>query len=165
MDRFYTATVEMANLFVQTGNNSSYVPRLPNALPSAFGKHRVLVWGGDKQTGDTNTSITVMLPEPMSQVVYAEWVTCSIPGYCFQIQQFPNAGRTSAHSGYTSYWRFIGSLTNATNYLTAPFSDSVWAPRSINQLTVNVFNPDGSTPTLANANWMLEIDVWYITER
>ena len=154
----------MANLTIYGGSQGSYAAKLPNSLPSTFGKHRVLVWSGDKQSADSLASINVMLAEPMSQVVYAEWVSCSLPGYCFQINQFPNAGRTSKHNGPTSYWRFIGALTNGINNNGSPFPDAQWPPTSLSQLSINVFNPDGTVPTVSG-NWMLELDVWFIKDR
>ena len=155
----------MTNYTIYSGSQGSYSAKLPNTLPSTFGKHRLLIWSGDKLTTDTNlASINVMLAEPMSQVVYAEWVSCSLPGYCFQINQFPNAGRTSKHNGPTSYWRFIGALTNGINNDSSPFPDTQWLPTSLSQVSVSVFNPDGSIPTIAS-NWLLEIDVWYIKDR
>jgi len=153
----------MANTAIYGGNQWQRTATLPNALPTSFGKRRILVWSGDRLSSDSYNSINVVLAEPINQVVYAEWITCSVPGYCFQINQFPNLGRTSQHAGSTQYWRFIGALTNSTNYQMAPYGDNQWNPTSISRLSVSIFNPDGSVPTLA-ANWMLEIDVWYIND-
>ena len=154
----------MANNAIFGGGQWNRTSTLPNALPNTFGKRRVLVWSGDKLPTDSNYSINISLSEPLSQVVYAEWVTCSIPGYCFQVNQFPNLGRTSQHSGSTQYWRFIGALTNSANYSASPYPDNQWNPTSISRLSINVFNPDGSTPTSLGAGWMLELDCWFIND-
>ena len=151
----------MANRAIFSGSRGMSTEMMPNVLPSTFGKRRVLIWSGDRGGSDTLTSFSVQLGDNVTQAVYAEWVTCSLPGYCIDIKQFPCVGRTSQHAGFSQYWRFVGALTNATNYTTQPFPDSQWNPTSLSMLTVNVFNPDGTVPTLA-ANWMLEIDVWYI---
>ena len=152
----------MANRAIFSGTKAIPTDFLPNSLPSTFGKRRILVWSGDRGVSDTLTSFSVQLGDNISQAVYAEWVSCSLVGYCIEIKQFPNNGMTSKHSGFTQYWRFVSALTNAVNYTTQPFPDQQWNPTSLTSLTVNVFNPDGTTPTLAS-NWMMEIDVWYIT--
>jgi hypothetical protein len=154
----------MANRAIFSGTQSIPTDFLPNTLPSTFGKRRILVWSGDRGASDTLTSFTVQLGDNITQAVYAEWVSCSLPGYCIEIKQFPNNGMTSKHSGFTQCWRFVSALTNAVNYTTQPFPDQQWNPTSLTSLTVNVFNPDGTTPTLAS-NWMMEIDVWYIVRR
>lgn len=151
----------MANRAIFTGGSSTTNELMPNSLPSTFGKRRILIWSGDRGASDTFSSFTVSLADNISKAVYAEWVSCSLPGYCVEIKQFPCNGRTSQHTGYSQYWRFVSALTNAINYTTSPFADSQWNPTSLSMLTVNVFNPDGTTPTLAS-NWMLELDVWYI---
>ena len=148
----------MANNSIFSGSQLASYGKLPNALPPTFGKRRVLIWSGDKASGEANNSFTVAMSEPLNQVVYAEWVSCSIPGYCFEIKQFPNLGRTSSRVGFTQYWRFIASLTNAANYTTQPFPDSQWNPTSLSRLSVTVLNPDGTVPTLAS-NWTMEIDM------
>jgi hypothetical protein len=137
---------------------------MPNALPSTFGKRTVMIWSGDRTAGGSFTSFSVQLNDYLQGIVYAEWKTCSVAGYCVEVKQFPNTSSTSRHTGSTTYWRFINSLTNAVNYTTQPFPDSQWNPTSISMLTVNVFNPDGTVPTLST-DWLLEIDVWYVQER
>ena len=125
-------------------------------------KRRVLVWSGDSSSPASYTNVTVQLTQPLQQVVYAEWVSCSIPGYCFQVGQFPNSGQTSRHNGSSQYWRFVGSSTNATDL--QDFSENLkWCPTNIYNLSMNVFNPDGSTPTLTD-HWMLEIDFWCVLD-
>ena len=137
--------------------------RLPNSLPPTFGKTRVLVWSGDKSSTDSHANFSVSLAEPVPRVVYAEWVSCSMPGYCFSISQFPLSGQTSQHAGNINYWRFVGALTNATNPGGAPFPDVQWMPTTLSKLSVQVFNPDGSVPSVS-VPWLLEVDLWYVIE-
>lgn len=145
----------MANRMLMTGTRGSSLSSEPTQKLS---KQRVLIWSGDNISTSSYTNITVQLAQPLQQVVYAEWVSCSIPGYCFYSGQFPNAGQTSRRSnGNSQYWRFIGSTTNYTD--TPDFSDTQWSPQNLYNLSFSVFNPDGSTPSLAS-NWMLEIDFW-----
>jgi len=125
----------------------------------SFHKQRVLLWSGDNSGANSYANITVSFNQPLANVVYAEWYSCSIPGYCFRVSEFHSSGQTSTRtSGATSYWRFINSTNNPTD-IPSKIEDAMWAPMTFTSLHVNVFNPDGSTPTLSS-NWCLEIDLW-----
>jgi hypothetical protein len=129
-----------------------------SAPTQKLSKQRVLIWSGDNVSTSSYTNITVQLAQPLQQVVYAEWVSSSIPGYCVHSGQFPNTGQTSRRTnGNSQYWRFINSSVNFTD--TPDTVDTQWSPQNINNLSFKVFNPDGSTPTLTD-HWMLEIDFW-----
>ena len=121
-------------------------------------KQRVLIWSGDNNGATSFTNISVTFNDPLRNVVYAEWDSCSLPGYCYRVDEFPSHGQTSAHTGATSYWRFLNGTSNSTD-IPSKIEDAMWAPRTLTGLHIAVFNPDGSTPTLT-ANWCLEIDLW-----
>jgi len=132
-----------------------YLPYLEMSLI----KKRVLVWSGDNTLDNYSyTSIAVSFAQPIQRIVYAEWNSCSIPGYCFHVNEFPNNGLTSTHTGSTTYWRFINSVSNSTD-IPAKVEDALWVPTTLMNISVDVFNPDGSVPSLSG-HWCLEIDLW-----
>lgn len=136
------------------------VPQIPGMLDKRFSKKTLLISSADRLSGDTLTNINITFPTGINNVVYADWSSCSIPGYCFRIAQFPNNGLTTTHTGQTTYWRFIGALTNQSNYDGSVFPDSQWAVLNISSLNVIVFNPNGTVASGISADWVLEINVW-----
>jgi hypothetical protein len=76
-----------------------------------FYYRRVLLYSGNRSTGNTN-AYAIVLPLMLQDVVRIEWLNTSIPGYLVAIQGFTE----NVSSGGTAYWRFLDIYSNQRWY-------------------------------------------------
>jgi hypothetical protein len=117
-------------------------------LPSTWNKQRVLI---TKDASGSAGSITVVLPKPVNEAVYEDYVYCSQVGIIVSVDKFESDNQTDYGQ---AYWRFIAAVSN--NHSPA-LPDTLHPPRSYQSLYITFANPDG-TPFTGPV--MLEVEIW-----
>ena len=114
--------------------------------------YRTLIWSGNRVSGST-TDYEIEISPAYNDVVFVDWVSCSVPGMVLHIEELTGNGRTSNNQ---YYWRFPAEYVNTRYPLVFDSPDQA---RSIRKLTLHWRNPDGSVPT-GFPEHTLELELW-----
>ena len=106
-------------------------------------------------SGNTLTDLNFNLPNPMSEVVYADWtLTVNIEQSCFLvIPQLQNNGITS--KGMPYFAALVGGSTQ--NLLVNVLPINPEEPRPVSKLTLQLRDLDGRPATDQGNPWSVEI--------
>lgn len=125
-------------------------------LPENWEKQRLLIWSGDRLTGGSTTDYVILVNPAFKDVVYVDWVSCSVPGYFIQIEELPNNSLTTNNR---MFWRFVYDLTN-TQF--SPMPDALMNPGQLRKLSIHWRTPAGAVPAPVGGfpEHTLELEVW-----